>query len=65
MIINYCDEMNLLSDDNKSLMDRACEIAFEHETGISEAPVEISVTVVDAEEIISAVRRFRGYSRRN
>ena len=42
MIINYCDEMNLLSDDNKSLMDRACEIAFEHETGISEAPVEIT-----------------------
>lgn len=60
MIINYCDEMNLLSDDNKSLMERACEIAFEHETGISEAPVEISVTVVDAEEIREINAEYRG-----
>ena len=42
MILNICDEMSLLSDENISLMNRACDIAFTLETGYESAPVEIS-----------------------
>ena len=60
MILNICDEMSLLSDENISLMNRACDIAFTLETGYESAPVEISVTVVSAEEIKAINSEFRG-----
>lgn len=63
MILNIFDEMALLSDETIELMNRACEIAFRNETGIGNAPVEISLSVVSAEEIRSLNSEFRGIDR--
>lgn len=60
MIINFCDEMELLNQDTMNLMEVACGIAFERETGIKDAPIEISVTVVSADEIKEINAEYRG-----
>lgn len=60
MVINFCDDMELLNQETMDLMESACGIAFEHETGIKDAPIEISVTVVSAEEIKEINAEYRG-----
>lgn len=60
MVFNYCDEMGLLTEPVKALMEKSCEIAIKSETGIENAPVEIGVTIVDAEEIRAINSEFRG-----
>ena len=63
MLFNYSDELELLTPEVTTLMERSCEIAFRAETGIECAPVEIGVTIVDAEEIRAINNEFRGIDR--